>query len=254
MQEHENLEGLEIDIQFLCKRLLEIYGYWFAFSCFTGDTGFAEFGLFNLSSVYLRSSATAIILPNAENFRSTRKRPDINVLWAEWGKSVWSVVEALLGSDLHYWVDHNLERITRRDVFMKAYGEDSRDIILVDIAEGEVKAKQNEVLAYLMDALWKKEVLMANNLIVSRHWSTPENEKLKYSRRMRMRTFSAERVYLLMAFMLIRIYPNTEESEIDALNRLLRANGIDSEAFLVWLRQWCKHMFPNERHMDHLFQ
>ena len=64
--------------------------------------------------------------------------------------------------------------------------------------------------------------------------------------------FKAERVCVLMMFMPVHVFPERNESEYEALTRLLKANGEDGAKFREWLREWCKRIIPGETHLHHL--
>ena len=218
-------------INIFCLDILEIEAFWLALSCFSKDEYASRLDFYHMADVYLRATTTVIVLP--DNRKESLQK---------WADCVWSIAEVLLSSKLYLWNDgNNLTEITKKEVFEKAYGENCRELKLVECVDEHKTMEEREIVARFMDAIWRKKNMFSGTL------RCEENSILP--------TFPAERVYALMALMPVRIFPIVEESETEAIQRLMKANGFGSD-FFVWLEKWCQKEFSlsKESHLDHLFK
>ena len=242
-QHQFKVDNFEKELRELCIHEYNLDAYWIdAYTMYSdGDPTGARFDLYHMADAYLRASRTLILLPSCTaNYEFNSEK-----IWNEWGCSIWSLVETLLSSTIEYRIERR-ERgeISKRDVFINAYGENGRELKLVDIVEGSITPSLEETIAYLMDAIWSRSETMTGNLRVSVDYVEVGFPK-----------FSAERVYALMAFMAVRIFPRIDETEDMALDRLLKVNGVDSASFRRWLRDWCTKNLPEgeEKHLSSFF-
>ena len=145
-------------------------------------------------------------------------------------------MEILFSSSLSYALGSlsRIASITKRELMVHAFGSDSRELEILDIAEGKKSVDEWEKWACIMDVIWRKP---------DKLWRPKKEVNISGVMHLIEENFEAENVYALMMFLPVRIYPKSEK---EALRRLLKANRIDETAFLASFGQWLKGEYKKE--------
>ena len=201
---------------------------WIDYLCVTSMPVYTDYNLFHMADAYLKARRTLILLvdPSLDIVLSLPKD------WKIWGDNIWSLVEMLLSAKLIFSCSTNFFLdITKDDAFVRAYGKDERYFWLADHFEKNKTLSDESLWPALMSAIWEKGHQMGGELLLL--------EPTRLTKAQYFPKYPAERVYAFMALIPVRIFPNKEESEKAALERLLKANGKDVAKFRGTLHKWC---------------
>ena len=211
-----NKRSLESSVRVICE-ILGLNAYWLDFAC-TGVTQQEKNeDLYRIADVFRNAKETIIMIPD----NSTTSQG-----WKSWGERVWTYPEALLSQNLQCKEGKKrLRTLGLREVANLAYGgsEDEQRLVALYGTGGKDFSRYRDRIRDLCVAIWSRS-------------SGPSGPRTSSDivgdiATSHLTALPGERVYALMGFLQYRIEPNPEESEKQAFDRLMEANGLECDTY-----------------------